>query len=206
MRALRLRPGGAAGGAAGGGLARGALGAIELHAAIVGVAARSIMLTVAETGGGGGGGGGGSGGGGDDDDDGDGNAAADADGDAVGDAAADGGGGSERGGEGGGRAGGVSGGGGGGAATSYDVGGTAATAQGRRVRRRPRLREQTVAIDLRAGAPGKLHLTAGSNVGSTHDKDPFLRAHTRDCFDLRVTLRDVGGFNVSERLEPGLGP
>ena len=49
VRALRLRPGGAAGGAAGDGLVRDALGAIELQAAIVGAAQSSCMLTVAET-------------------------------------------------------------------------------------------------------------------------------------------------------------
>ena len=112
LRALQLRPRDASGGAAGDGIVRDASGAIELQAALVGTAQGSCMLTVAEivtdTG------------------DAAGDAAAEAAGDAAGEA-----GGSEGGGEGGG------GGGGARAASSSEVGGTAATAQGRRVRRRP---------------------------------------------------------------------
>ena len=37
-------------------------------------------------------------------------------------------------------------------------------------------------------------------MGSTMDKDPFRRAHTRDCFDLRIKLFDKGGLNVRVRV------
>ena len=108
LRALQLRPRDASGGAAGDGLVRDASGAIELQAALVGTAQGSCMLTVAEIV----------------------TDTGDAAGNAAGEAAGEAGG-SEGGGEGGG------GGGGARAASSSEVGGTAATAQGRRVRRRP---------------------------------------------------------------------
>ena len=107
LRALQLRPRDASGGAAGDGLVRDASGAIELQAALVGTAQGSCMLTVAEIV----------------------TDTGDAAGNAAGEAAGEAGG-SEGGGEGGGGGGAL-------AASSSEVGGTAATAQGRRVRRRP---------------------------------------------------------------------
>ena len=67
---------------------------------------------------------------------------------------------------------------------------TPATEQGSTSRPRPLgLTEQTVAFDLRAGEPAQIQVC---------DSQAFRQVLTRDCFELRLEVRDATGLNVLE--------